>query len=278
MVTRLTIYHYLCAIFSISVVLSATAVPAFAPSQLAVIQKRGYIRVGIFTNSSEPFIIEDKKTHQLTGIDIDMANRIGEALGVKVVFDTSAKKYNDLMNQAYTHQDDIVMSGLVRTPIRDESIYLSEPYYKFRIGVLVNRMRYDQLSESILTVFNKSTVTMSEFYDSAYTSYVKYLYPQAKITYFKTNQQEFNAIQTNQIDAIMIDELVAQSWLKAKPERALMVRYYLIPGLYAEYSIGTSYDYPVLGKWLNVFIREAIDIGFTDKLLKKYARGNIHAS
>lgn len=253
-----------------------SALPIFPDSQLAVIKKRGYLKVGIFLRNAEPFVIQ--KNNQLTGIDIDLAKIMGEHLGVKVVFDTSAQRYNDLFWKAYTHQDDIIMSGVIRTLARGESLYLSSPYYKFQVGLLANRVKYDNLSGNVTTVFNKSGVIIGQMQDSAFIDYAHYLYPKATVKEFQNTQELFQALQAGKIDATLIDKVGAQSWLNAKPQRALTTRYYLQKDLYAEYVIATSYNYPILGKWLDLFTEQAIDIGFMDKLLTKYTEVNVDAN
>jgi len=250
-----------------------SVLPVFPDSQLAVIKKRGYLKVGIFTENSEPFVIQ--KNNQLTGIDIDLAKVMADHLGVKVVFDKVSNRYNDLFWQAYNHQDDIVMSGIIRTLARSESLYLSSPYYKFQVGLLANRLKYDYLSGSVMEVFNRPNVTIGQMQDSAFIDYIHYLYPNAKVKEFENMTELFHALQMGEIDATMIDEVAARAWLNSKPQRALKTRYYLQKDLYAEYVVATSYDYPILGRWLDLFTQQAVDIGFMQKLLLKYTKGQV---
>jgi cyclohexadienyl dehydratase len=54
-------------------------------SRLDEIIKRGTLRVGT-TGDYRPFSYFDKTTSTFTGLDIDMAQGLGKALGVKVEF------------------------------------------------------------------------------------------------------------------------------------------------------------------------------------------------
>ena len=56
-----------------------------APSRLDEIVKRGTLRVGM-TGDYKPFTYLDKATQQFTGFDVDMAEALGKALGVKVEY------------------------------------------------------------------------------------------------------------------------------------------------------------------------------------------------
>lgn len=248
------------------------AAPVFSPSQVANIKKRGYIRVGIFSHNMEPFVYHDKNG-KLIGIDVDLAREIARFLEVKVVFDSSAKKYGDLIDRAYNKQDDIVMSGIIRTPIRAQSVSFSAPYYKFNVGILVSRLKHDQFNNDSVELLNNTSVTAGVIYGSAYIGYLQRLYPKAKMKMYTTDDQLFKAVSIGEVDFCMMDEVVIDTWLADKPARALRARYYPLPGYYAGYAILTSYDYPMLTQWLSVFVDEAKDTGFTGRLLKKYTRG-----
>ena len=62
---------------------SAHAQPA--PSRLDDILKRGTLRIGM-TGDYRPFTYLDKTTSKFSGFDVDMAEALGKALGVKVEF------------------------------------------------------------------------------------------------------------------------------------------------------------------------------------------------
>ncbi|QPF88456.1 transporter substrate-binding domain-containing protein [Bradyrhizobium commune] len=55
------------------------------PSRLDEIIKRGTLRVGM-TGDYKPFTYLEKATQQFSGFDVDMAEALGKALGVKVEF------------------------------------------------------------------------------------------------------------------------------------------------------------------------------------------------
>ena len=66
-----------------------------APSRLDEIVKRGTLRVGM-TGDYKPFTYLDKTTQQFSGFDVDMAESLGKALGVKVEYVATA--WPKLMN------------------------------------------------------------------------------------------------------------------------------------------------------------------------------------
>ena len=64
---------------------SALAQQPAASSRLDEILKRGTLRVGM-TGDYLPFTYLDKATSKFRGFDVDMAEALGKALGVKVEF------------------------------------------------------------------------------------------------------------------------------------------------------------------------------------------------
>src|SRR5580692_5834836 len=65
--------------------LSAASAQAQQPSRLDDIVKRGSLRVGM-TGDYLPFSYLDKATQKFRGFDVDMAEALGKALGVRIEY------------------------------------------------------------------------------------------------------------------------------------------------------------------------------------------------
>src|SRR5471030_2862345 len=87
------------------------AAPAHAqqPSRLDEIVKRGTLRVGM-TGDYLPFTSLDKATSRFRGFDVDMAESLGKALGVKVEYVQTA--WPQLMKDFEANNFDIAMGGV----------------------------------------------------------------------------------------------------------------------------------------------------------------------
>ena len=103
--------------------LSAHAQQA-APSRLDEIVKRGTLRVGM-TGDYKPFTYLDKTTQQFSGFDVDMAEALGKALGVKVEFVPTA--WPKLMKDFEADSFDIAMGGVSITLDRQKKGLFSTP-------------------------------------------------------------------------------------------------------------------------------------------------------
>ena len=79
------------------------------PSRLDEIVNRGTLRVGM-TGDYMPFTYLDKQTQKFRGFDVDMAEALGRALGVKVEYVQTA--WPQLMKDFEAQKFDVAMGGV----------------------------------------------------------------------------------------------------------------------------------------------------------------------
>ena len=95
-----------------------------ATSRLDDILKRGTLRVGM-TGDYRPFTYLDKATSKFHGFDVDMAEALGKALGVKVEFVQTS--WPQLMKDFEADNFDIAMGGVSITLDRQKKGLFSTP-------------------------------------------------------------------------------------------------------------------------------------------------------
>jgi cyclohexadienyl dehydratase len=93
----------------ITALVLGASVHAQQPSRLDEIIRRGTLRVGT-TGDYLPFTYLDKATGKFRGFDVDMAEALGNALGVKVEFVQTA--WPQLMRDFEDDDFDIAMGGV----------------------------------------------------------------------------------------------------------------------------------------------------------------------
>lgn len=93
-------------------------------SRLDEIIKRGTLRVGL-TGDYLPFSSLDKETAKFRGFDVDMAEQLGKALGVKVEYVHTA--WPQLMKDFEADNFDIAMGGISITLDRQKKGMFSAP-------------------------------------------------------------------------------------------------------------------------------------------------------
>jgi cyclohexadienyl dehydratase len=93
-------------------------------SRLDEIISRGTLRVGM-TGGYRPFTFLDKTTQKFSGFDVDMAEALGKALGVKVEFVQTA--WPQLMKDFEADKFDVAMGGVSITLDRQKKGLFSTP-------------------------------------------------------------------------------------------------------------------------------------------------------
>lgn len=112
---------------------SAEAGAALA-EDVQVIVDRGVLRVGV-KNAVVGFGFEDPVTGEYSGMEIDIANKIGESLGVDVEFTTvTAATRTELLDSG---DIDCVLATFTITDERKKSWDFTTPYFTDHVGVLV---------------------------------------------------------------------------------------------------------------------------------------------
>jgi cyclohexadienyl dehydratase len=132
---------------AVSVFLVSSSAHAGQPSRLDDIIKRGTLRVGM-TGDYLPFTSLDKATQKFRGFDVDMAEALGKALGVKVEFVQTA--WPTMMKDFEADDFDMVMGGVSITLDRQKKGYFSTPIMregKTPIARCSDKGKYDTLAE-----------------------------------------------------------------------------------------------------------------------------------
>jgi len=111
-------------IFLVLAILTVPAMQAQTPSQLEAIVKRGTLRVGL-TGDYAPFNAFDPATSTFRGFDVDMAQSLGKALGVRVEYVHTA--WPKLAQDFDADRFDIAMGGVSITPERASKGLFSAP-------------------------------------------------------------------------------------------------------------------------------------------------------
>jgi cyclohexadienyl dehydratase len=111
-------------VMAVLVTASAHAQQPAASSRLDDIIERGTLRVGM-TGDYLPFTYLDKTTAKFRGFDVDMAEALGKALGVKVEYVPTA--WPRLMKDFETDNFDIAMGGVSITLDRQKKGMFSTP-------------------------------------------------------------------------------------------------------------------------------------------------------
>lgn len=115
---------FLRHIFVLISILTVPAMQAQTPSRLEAIVKHGALRIGM-TGDYAPFSAFDPATSSFRGFDVDMAEGIAGALGVRIEYVHTA--WPKLAQDFDADRFDIAMGGISITPERESKGLFSTP-------------------------------------------------------------------------------------------------------------------------------------------------------
>lgn len=191
----------------------AQAQPAQAKTLLDEIIARGTLKVGI-PGDYRPFGYQDKATGKFEGFDIDMAEALGKALGVKVEFVKSS--WPTLMKDFEAGAFDMAAGGVSITLDRAKKGYFSTPLMregKTPITLCKNKDKFQTLAE-----IDKPDVKVIVNPGGTNEKFARAHLKQAKITVYPDNVTIFEQIVKGDADLMMTDSSETLYQQKLHPE------------------------------------------------------------
>jgi cyclohexadienyl dehydratase len=187
------------AVLSALAVTNALAQDAPA-SRLDAVQKSGKLRV-CTPGDYKPFSLQ-RSDNGFEGLDVDLVQAAGKALGVETVFVKSA--WATLMKD-FTEKCDVGVGGISVTLERQKSAFFSAPYMvngKAPITKCENVAKFQTVAD-----IDKPGVTVVENPGGSNEKFARANFKQAKIVIFNDNTTIFDEILKGNAD-VMISESV----------------------------------------------------------------------
>ncbi len=181
------------------------------------IENNGKIVVGL-DDTFAPMGFRDE-ANKLVGFDIDLANAVGEVLGVAVEFkpiDWNAKEM-----ELSEKKIDCIWNGMSATPARQESMALTNKYLNNRIVIMTLNGDVKVASAADLANYKIGTQTDSAALEvieanEAYASY------KDNVTTYPTYDEAILDMETGRIDCIVVDEVLGE-YKNSKRETKLVL-------------------------------------------------------
>jgi polar amino acid transport system substrate-binding protein len=227
----------------LSAVLLAGAVSS-APAKAADLQQiisSGTVRIGVPIDVP-PFGSVDANNKPV-GLDVDMANNIAKALGVKLELQqiTGANRIPYLV----TNKLDIVIAAMGATPQRALQIAFSSPYAALSIGVFgpdsIAVTNPSQLKDQSIAVARGTTQDL-ELTKAA---------PKANIVRFDDDATAAAAFSSGQTQLLATADVVAKELMTKNPKLELKPKFIL---QFSPCYIGIQQGNPELLRWLDTFV------------------------
>lgn len=237
--------------------LTLSAATLARADDLANILANGVVRIGVPVDVP-PFGSQDANRNPV-GLDVELAESIGKALGVKVELQqiTGANRIPYLI----TNKIDIVIAALGMTPERAKQITYTSPYADTFDAV------YGPKSLSVSSAADlgsyKIVVTKGTTQDMTLTG----MNAEANFMRTEDDATAATAYLSGQAELIATNSLVVQELQKQNAGKEFDRKFMLARG---PAHMGVRMGEQNLANWLNVFLYSAVMSGELDKMTQKY--------
>lgn len=186
---------------------------------LEQVKARGEIRIGVSPDYPPfEFIAMKNGKQTVSGVDISLGNKIAKDLGVKATFVTM--EFSSLLSSLEAGNIDAIISGMARTEERAKSVDFSTGYQEDEQAIIIRKSDADKIKDK-----NSFTPDMTVGYQQGALQETLAKEQMANVKQHTMQQipDLISALQTKQIDGVLVDSSVGGSHVKAHPESLEMV-------------------------------------------------------
>lgn len=234
-----------------------------AESTLAAIQKKGTLKVGTSADFP-PFefhtMVDGKDT--IVGADVDMVNKIAEAIGVKVDFvDTDFKA---VLSGLESGAVDIGVSGISATDERKKKYDFSENYYNPPQKVVINKKNAAAYT-SVDSLAGKKVGTQT---GSIQEGIAKEQIKDANHVSVPKVPTIINELNQGSLDAMVVEETIGASYIAQNPDLQF-ADIQLESNPDEAYAIAVPKGSEELLAEINKVIKDLVDSGEMEEIVQK---------
>jgi polar amino acid transport system substrate-binding protein len=194
---------------------ATTATPAVERKGiLASVRQTGTIRVGMEADAAPLHFLNDRK--QEDGFDFRLAGRIAEGIGVARV-QVVEDDYENLPDRLRAGEIDIIMAGYVPDP-SIEGVVWSNGYLDFGLCLIVS----ERSTATLRSVRDLAGKRVAIYDDPAAERWVQANVPGARISKFSGENGWFEAVEKDQVDALIYDYPFAAEEIKEHPQTTIV--------------------------------------------------------
>lgn len=229
-------------------------------ASLTTVKEKGELIIGL-DDSFPPMGFRDE-AGELTGFDVEMAQEVCKRLGVTAVLqpiDWSAKEM-----ELNSKTVDVLWNGYTITDERKEKVLFSDPYMKNTQVIVVLKDSEIQTLEDLKG--KKVAVQDGSSAQDALKNQAD-IYSEIEQIDFKENVTAFLDVDNTQVDALAIDEVVANYYLAQKPDTYRVLEETLAP---EEYGVGFRMEDVALRDEVQRIMDEMVADGTAKTLSEKW--------
>lgn len=264
---------------------AATAAPTEAATEASVKDETPAAEAGSTAEAAATDFttVEDGKLHMATnaafppyesiaddgsfeGIDVDIAGKIAEKLGLELVVDDM--EFGSIITSVQTGKEDIAMAGLTITDERKQNVDFTDSY---ATGVQVVIVPIDSDIETIDDLEGKQIGCQESTTGYIYCSDTPENggYGEENVTAFPNGANAVQALLGGKVDAVVIDSQPAQEFVAQNAGKLKILSTEFVS---EDYAIGVSKDNTALRDAVNNALKELIDDGTVQAILDQYIK------
>jgi hypothetical protein len=180
--------------------------------------------VGMGKFESPPFF--STSANGTSGLDVDFASRLANALGVELVIRRDAETFNDVVDAIDRNEIDVAISKISITYARALRFRFSDPYLVLRHGLAFNRVELAKAlnGRDLATELRNWTGEIGVIEKSSFAGFARSRFPKAKVREMANWPELVNALIKGDVLCAYRDELEIKRLARVRPESSLSLR------------------------------------------------------
>ncbi|MFS1663878.1 transporter substrate-binding domain-containing protein [Streptococcus sp. zg-JUN1979] len=230
---------------------------------LKSIQDKGTLTVALnpeFAPFEFKTLVNGKDT--VVGADVDIANAVGEALGVKVKF--LSMSFDNVLSSLQSGKADIAVSGISATKERQKAYDFSDSYYESQNVVIVRKDELDKYKQADDFKGLQVAVQKGSIQESIAQEQLK----GAKVVALTQNSEVISELKNKKIDAVVLEKPIAKGYVEKNSDLAIAESVTLTSGESDAYAIAMPKGSTELKDKINQVIKELKDSGKIDEFVQ----------
>jgi len=219
------------------------------------------LRIGL--NADYP-PFEFMQDQVLTGLDVEMANKLAESIGYDLEF--IRMEFDELLPALLNNRIDLAISAITINPQRQQIVDFSIPYFsadQSLITVEDSPIKIDDLTDIAAYKIGFQNGTTGQYF-LQFNLVEKDILPWENLTAFDNNNQAISALMNDQIDLLILDDSAAKAFSNIKPLKIV----HLIK-TDDKYGIAMRKNYKLKND-INTALRQIINSNYWTSLITKY--------
>jgi len=217
-------------------------------SVLSQIQKSGQLVLG--TSGNMPPMTRQLQNGTVVGFDIDLAQMMAQAMGVKLVI--KVLPFKELIPALESNKVDVVLSNMTVNPSRNMQVAFVGPYLTSGKCVVTKKATLANAKKATEIDAKKPKVVVLE--GSTSEAFAKIMMKNSTVIAVKDNKAGAKMVADNKADALLSDMVICQAIVNSHPEAGFI-------------AINSSLTYEPIGIALSG--NDALFINWTDNFLKR---------